>query len=785
MTKQKRAVARAATQEENKLRHFFLAIFFLISAAFLALASSAEAQQYKFDQIEVSGNKRIESTAIVTYSGIARGQTVTAGQLNAAYQSILDSGLFESVEVTPSGNRLKIAVVEYPTINRISIEGNQRLKDDALESLIESKPRQVLNPTVAERDAARLAEAYSQAGRLAARVTPRMIRLSDNRADLVFEVFEGDITEIERVSFVGNQFYSDRRLRRVIDSKQAGILRRVIRTDTFVADRIEFDKQVLRDFYLSRGYVDFRVTGVNAELARERDGYFVTFNVQEGQQFSFGGITVISEIEGLDPAAYLESLKVKPGVVYSPLLVENSIARLERLALKEGQDFVRVDPRITRNERDLTLDVEFALVRGPRIFVERIDIEGNTSTLDRVIRQKFRIVEGDPFNPREIRESAERIRALGFFETAEVNAREGSTPDQVVVDVDVVEQPTGSLRFGATYGSSVGIGLVVSFAEKNFLGRGQDLALSFSTASEEQEYSFAFFEPAFLGRDLRAGFSLRYQERDPDDTRWVTTIGEFRPSLQFPVSEYGTLALRYTGRNSELEIGESFPGSLIDQEEARGDIWQSSIGYSYIFDTRRKGLDPNSGVLVEFHQDFGGLGGDYDFVSTRASAVAETKILQEEVTLRASIEGGALHSPDKDSRVTDRFFLNSRQMRGFEPFGLSPREVDTTGATNLNDALGGNYYAVARFEAEFPLGLPTEYGLSGALFYDVGTVWGLDSTSGIGTIFHDDLSFRHVIGFSLLWDTAIGPLRFDFTNAIKKETFDEERNFDFTISAQF
>lgn len=785
MTKQKRAVARAAVQNNNRPRRFLLSLFFLISMVLLAIPTFGEAQQYNFNKITVSGNKRIESTAIVTYSGIATGQTVTAGQLNAAYQNILDSGLFESVDVVPRGNQLQITVSEYPTINRISIEGNSRLKDDALESLIESKPRQVLNPTVAERDAARLAEAYNQAGRLAARVTPRVIRLSDNRADLVFEIFEGDVTEIERVSFVGNQHYSDRRLRRVVDSKQAGILRRVIRKDTFVADRIEFDKQVLRDFYLSRGYVDFRVTGVNAELARERDGYFITFNVQEGQQFNFGAISVISEVNGLDAAEYLDALKIKAGVVYSPLLVENSIARLERLALKQGQDFIRVDPRITRNERDLTLDVEFALVRGPRIFVERIDVEGNTSTLDRVIRQKFRIVEGDPFNPREIRESAERIRALGFFETAEVNAREGSTPDQVVVDVDVVEKPTGSLKFGATYGSSVGIGLVVSFAEKNFLGRGQDLALSFSTASEEAEYLFSFYEPAFLGRDLRAGFVLRYQERDPDQTRWTTTVGEFRPSLRFPVSEYGTLALRYTGRNNKMEIGTSFPGSLIDQEEARGDIWQSSLGYSYFYDTRGKGLDPTSGVRLEFSQDFGGLGGDYEFISTRALAVAETTVFQEEITLRASIEGGGLHSPNKDSRVTDRFFLNSRQMRGFEPFGLTPREIDLTGTTDQNDALGGKYFAVARFEAEFPLGLPNEYGISGGVFYDVGTVWGLDNTGGIGTIVHDDLSWRHVIGFSLFWDSVIGPLRFDFTKALKKETYDEERNFDFTISAQF
>nr|WP_299350643.1 outer membrane protein assembly factor BamA [uncultured Shimia sp.] len=768
------------------MRRFIIAIFFLISAALVVLPSLAAAQQYTFNSIKVEGNQRIESTAIRTYAGIDTGQTVSAGQLNAAYQRVLESGLFETVELTPRGNQLTIKVVEYPTINRISIEGNARLKDDALEPFLESKPRQVLNPTVAERDAATIAEAYAQAGRLAARVTPRIIRRSDNRADLVFEVFEGDTTEVERISFVGNQAYSDRRLRRIVDSKQAGLLRAVIRQDTFVADRIEFDKQVLRDFYLSRGYVDFRTTGVNAELSRERDGYFLTFNVQEGQQFSFGEITVRSEIDSIDAAKYLDELKIKPGVVYSPLLVESSITRLEKLALRQGQDFVRVDPIITRNERELTLDVEFALVRGPRIFVERIDVEGNTATLDKVIRNQFRIAEGDPFNPREIRESAERIRALNFFETAEVNAREGSTPDQVVVDVDVVEKPTGSLKFGGTYSTDFGIGLVVSFDERNFLGRGQSLGLGFSTAAEENDYRFSFYEPSFLGRDLRAGFALRYVDREPDQVRWTNTVGEFRPSLQFPVSEYGRLGLRYTGKNNKMKLDSvsSIPGSVIDQEAAVGSVWQSSVGYTYSYDTRGVGLDPNSGVRLQFSQDFGGLGGDYEFISTTALVSAETKVLQEEVTLRATFEGGALYSPNNDSRSTDRFFLSSRQLRGFEPFGVGPREYD--GGTLQNDPLGGTYYAVARFEAEFPLGLPTELGINGGLFYDVGTVWGLDGgTSGVGTILYEDMSLRHVIGFSLFWDTVIGPLRFNFTKALQKEEFDEERNFDFTISAEF
>ncbi len=791
MTKQSRALALAKGSSVVQNRLVFIAFFFMISALLMLTPTFAVSQSATFSSIQVQGNERIESSAIVSYAGITAGQELTAGQVNDAYQKVLDSGLFETVEIVPSGNTLVINVTEFPTINRISFEGNARLKDDALTQVVESSPRRVLNPTVVELDASRITQAYAEQGRLAARVTPRIIRRSDNRADLVFEIFEGGTVEIERIGFVGNQEYSDRRLRRILGTKQAGLLRAFFKSDTFVEDRIEFDKQVLRDFYLSRGFVDFRVTSVNAELTRERNGYFVNFNVVEGQQFKFGNITATTDVDGVDAAEYLANIRLKEGVVYSPLLVETSIARMERFALRQGNDFLRVDPRITRNDRDLTLDVEFAIVRGPRVFVERIDIEGNTNTLDRVIRQQFRIVEGDPFNPREIRESAERIRALGFFAAADVNAREGSSPDRVIVDVDVEEAPTGSLSFGGTYSTNDGFGLVVAFKERNFLGRGQQLDVSFSTASDVTDYLLAFREPKFLGRDLSAGFSLSYREYEPSEARFIDTVGEFRPSMAFPVSEFANVEVRYTLQNSELEVesGDKRPGSLIDNEAETGSIWKSSVGYSYRYDTRNVGLDPNRGVQLEFSQDFGGLGGDYTFIKTSGKALAETRVLQEEVTLRAVFEGGILYSADGDSRVVDRYTLSSRTMRGFDPFGIGPRETGTDiNGNNVDDGLGGKYYAVARFEAEFPLGLPEELGIRGGLFYDVGSLWGLDKSSSTlinGQVLYDDFTLRHVIGASIFWDTVIGPLRFNFTKALQKEDFDREQTFDFTISAQF
>lgn len=776
-----RGKAPSKAVELSKPRHLLFAISLLISMLFVLLPSVSNAQSFNLNAISVEGNNRIDDSAVIGYAGIAPGQVLSGGDLNEAYQNILASGLFESVEFTPRGNTLVISVVEYPTINVISFEGNRRLKDDALSQAISSQSRRVFNPSTAESDAIAIAEAYAAQGRIAARVTPRIIRRSDNRVDLVFEIFEGSLAEIERLGFVGNRQFSDRRLRRVLATKQAGILRQFFRSDTLVEDRIEFDKQVLRDFYQSRGYVDFRVTGVNAELASERDGYFITFNVEEGQQFTFGEITTVSNIDDADAEEYQDALRIRPGVVYSPSLVESSIARLERLANRQGLDFVRIEPRISRNDRDLSLDVEFVVDRGPRIFIERIDIEGNTTTLDRVVRQQFNVVEGDPFNPREIRESAERIRALGFFANSDVNAREGSRPDQVIVDVDVEEKNTGSLTFGGTYSTDSGFGLVAGFKERNFLGRGQEIAVDVSTSPDVNNYQLSFTEPRFLGRNVAVGFALAYQDVSIADARYTNTVGSFKPFVGFQLGERSTMQLRYNFESVEMTVPAAslIAGSVIDAEAAAGTQQSSGLGYTYQYDSRVGGLNPDAGVLFELSQDFYGLGGDIEYLKTTAKTIAQRKILQGEVTLRATLEGGAIIAPNNDTRVHNRFALSSSQIRGFEPLGIGPR--DQVGAAD--DGLGGKYYAVARFDAEFPIGLPEEYGISGGLFYDIGSLW--DTDGSLTNVVGNDFSLRQTVGVSLFWDTPIGPLRFNFSKALQKEAFDKEQTFNLTLRTEF
>ncbi|MFC0202517.1 outer membrane protein assembly factor BamA [Paracoccus rhizosphaerae] len=737
-----------------------------------------------FNDIRIEGNAQVEDGTILSALNLPRGQDVSPGEVNDALQRLQNTGLFETVELIPEGGQLVVRVSEYPIVNQISFEGNRRVDDARLAEIVQSRARRVYQPSQAIQDAQTIAQVYAAEGRLSARVDPRIIRRSGNRVDLVFEIREGAVTEIERISFTGNRAFSDRRLRDVLQTKQAGILRTFIRRDTFAPERIPLDEQLLTDFYRSRGYADFRVQAVAPEIARERDAFFITFNIQEGPRYRFGRVDTVSEIPGVDASLFAEQNRVRRGAVYNPSDIDTTIRRMETVAIQQGLDFVSIEPRISRNPSSQTLDLTFALTRGERIFVERIDIEGNTTTLDQVVRRQFNTVEGDPFNPREIRNSAERIRALGYFADAQVETRQGSSPDQVIVGVAVEEQPTGSLSFGASYGVNSGVGLNASLTERNFLGRGQTLGLQISTADGDRAAGINFVEPFFLGRDLRFGFAASYNETDDLNSDYDTRIIRIQPSIEFPVSENGRVELRYRISEEKLD-NVTTDSSLLLQEEA-GTRLTSAIGYTYNWDSRRTGLDPLTAYRFRFAQDFAGAGGDTKTVTTTALAGVESTAWRQNVTLRGEVEAGAIYTyGDYSTWILDRFRTGNR-IRGFEPNGYGPRDL----VAENQDAIGGNYYWAARAEAQFPIGLPEEYGIQGGLFADVGSLWGLDDTSyvtpgGVPVTIDDDMYVRAAVGASIFWTTPIGPLRFNFSQTIRKEDYDEEQNFDLTIQTTF
>jgi outer membrane protein insertion porin family len=747
-----------------------------------------------FSRVDVAGNQRIEADTIRVFAGIEAGQPVSPEQLNLAVRRLFETGLFEDVTVMPEAGRLLITVVENPTINQIAFEGNDSLDDEELLEAIELRPRLAYSVAAAEADAQRIIDAYRAQGRYAASVTPVIIRQPDNRVDLVFEIFEGRVTSVQSISFTGNQVFSDRRLRRVIQTNQSNWLSFILGNVTYDADRLELDRELLRQFYLERGFLDFRVLSATSELTRERGGFFLAFTLYEGPRFNYGEVSVSSAIPGLNAADFEPLLaQVATRGVYNQRQVDRVVERMVYQAGQAGYAFVEIRPQLTRNEAARTVDINFQLVEGERVFVERIDISGNTRTLDRVIRRQFRLVEGDAFNAREVREAEDRINGLGYFQTATVSVREGSTPGRALVLVEVEEQPTGSLTLGGAYSTTEGFTAQIGLTERNFLGRGQTVSATISASTQFGNFEFGFFEPALFDRDLLAGFNIYYRERDFEEQSFQTSNVGFEPRLGFPLSENGRLTLRYRLSRDDIYNVLADTSQIIIREQ--GAKITSALAFTYAYDRRNSVVDPTAGFILQLNQEFAGLGGDVTHSKTQATARAYTSFFEEDLVLSAEVEGGYLTSQD-GTRITDRFTAGGDSFRGFARNGIGPRDFCGGGGDQViclpdqqpfevDDALGGNYYSVLRLDASFPLGLPDEYGIYGGVFADVGSLWGLDDTAGSMGEVDDDFHIRSSVGVSLFVDTRFAPLRFNYAIPLEREDYDVVERFRFSLQTRF
>ena len=732
-----------------------------------------------FTSIEVNGNYRIETATILSIADTPLNVPLSDSDVNGSLQRLMSSKLFEKVEFKIDNLVLKIAVKEFPTINAISIEGNKQLKDEQLIKLISSKPLKVYSTSLATSDAERIAEAYSNLGRITAEVKPFIIRRSDNRVDLVFEVFEGQVIEVTRLSFIGNRNFSDRRLKRVLETKQAGLLRKFSYNDTFAKDRIELDKQLLRDFYSLRGYIDFQVLSTTSVLTRQRDGFFVTFKIDEGFSYTLGDISVSSNLSGVELEGFSEIINLKPGVAFSPKYINEAVSRVEKLANDKGFNFIRVNPIVVRNDSTRTLDVTFDLVRGPKVFVERIDISGNSTTIDRVIRQQFDTVEGDPFNPRHIREASARINSLRFFEPVSVNSKPGSDDNNIIIDLKVKEVPTGSLTFGASYSQATGFGGAIKIEQRNLLGRGQSLSLSIDTAANTKTYNINFGEPKILGRNLSFGINVFNTTTNNQFSAYDTSSYGISPSISFPVSKYGNTSFFYSvGSRSLVNLLSTSSRVLQNESSTRK---ASIIGAAYGFDTRNTGFDPDSGVNFILSQELAGLGGGTQYLKMKALLSGQTELFDGDLGIMGAIEAGRLQKFSGASSVLDRFFASGGVIRGFQHHGMGPRDISATS----NDALGGNLFAAARFESKFPIGFLENYGMSGGSFYDIGSVWKLDNTTGTSGTVDDGFSLRSSVGLSLFWKTIVGPLRINYSKVLAKKSYDKTQILELTVSTQF
>ncbi|MAS45689.1 MAG: outer membrane protein assembly factor BamA [Rhodobacteraceae bacterium] len=761
----------------------------------------------RVDSILVEGARRVDDATIKAYMTVVEGEPATAADINASLRRLLDTGLFEDVTISPLGSGLLVQVKEAAYINLVAFEGNEEVKDETLRGSIRSTSRSAFSRAKADRDAQTLLELYRRSGRYGATVEPVIIERDNNRVDLVFEIDEGQPTGIRSIAFVGNRAFSDRRLRSAIGTKENGLLAFLYSTGTYDPDRLEYDKELLRRHYLDRGYADFRVLSAVAELADDREDFLLTFTVDEGEVYEFGKLDIDIRIPGIDPEPLRAVFEMEEGEAYSISEVDTAIENLIFELGQRGYVFLDVRPRANKNEETRTIDVTLEASEGPRVYIERIEIVGNSRTVDRVLRREFHVAEGDAYNALEIEAARSRLRALGFFGQVDVRTERGGADDRAVVKVEVEEKLTGSISLGLGFSSSDGPGGDISITEQNFLGRGQFVQASVQVAGYKQAVQFNFEEPALLDRDLAAGFNIGYVQIDRtyESSYQETNIG-FRPYLEFPVADDQRLRLKYRISSDEIRDVTRYASPAIFEDE--GSALTSSIGAVWTLDRRNDVLEPTRGYRVGFDQELAGLGGDTAYTRSVASAKVWQGFLDDQLVASAEIEGGAMFSFGDDLRVSDRFYMGGDDFRGFARDGIGPRDVSVisvrerdsdgnlvTPANRINvqrdDALGGQYYAMLRTNVSFPLGLPDEFGIYGGLFADVGTVWGLDQTTYSDKFNRPDVTIddsaiiRASIGASLFIDSPFGPLRFNFALPVVREDYDAREYFRFTIGGRF
>ncbi|MCJ2177012.1 outer membrane protein assembly factor BamA [Novosphingobium album (ex Hu et al. 2023)] len=716
------------------------------------------AAEQTIQSIQVTGAERLEAQTVMSYIKLRIGQPYTKAAADQALKDLYETELFKNVEVTNDGGNVTIAVQENPVVNRIILEGNKRIKDDKIMPEIKVAPRQIFTRSKVRADVARIIELYKRQGRYAATVEPKMVMLDQNRVDIVFEITEGSKSKVRQINIIGNEHFSDGELRGQMVTKQARFTRIFSSGTSYDPDRMAFDQQKLRQFYLTQGYADFRVVSAVAELTPDKKDFIITYVVEEGKRYKFADVKVESQLRDFDGEKLAKNLPMKAGDWYNAKQVEDTIDSLNETAGAFGYAFADVRPQYDRDKDNLTMGITFVIQEAPRVYVERIDINGNTLTQDKVVRREFRLAEGDAFNSLQVKRSTNRIKSLGYFqEKFEVEQKPGSTDDRIILEANVEEKPTGELQLSAGFSSLESFIFQASIRQRNFRGRGQTVGISGSYSRYSKSVQASFVEPYLFDKNVSLGVdiyrrdynSFNYYNSDRNTTYQQATTG-FQVRAGVPLTEYLTAVARYTLNYDDVSLSKSQFYSVDENGDyacdplragrylcdAIGKRLSSIAGFSLIYDTLDNRVRPSRGETASLNVDIAGLGGDVRYARLRANA-AKYWPLGGGFIFSLSGEGGAIKGLGQDVRLTDRFYLGEPQIRGFGIRGVGPRVIrqylsaDSDGnytveSSKSDDALGGKYYYMGRAEMEIPLGSGArEMGLRPSIFIDTGAVWSI------------------------------------------------------------
>jgi len=772
-----------------------IALTFLVAVptAYVAIPTTVSQAQI-VSSIVVEGNRRVEPETVFSYMQVQRGQSANVDNIDASIKALFQTGLFADVRIFRRGSSLVVQVEENPLINRVSFEGNSEIDDKKLKQEAELRERVIYTRARVQSDVQRLAALYRRSGYYGATVEPKIVRLSQNRVNLVFEIHEGQETKVKSITFTGNEAFGDGSLRSVINTAESAWWKFFSTTDKYDPDRLKYDQELLRRHYLQNGYADFRVLSATAELAPDGESFFINFSVDEGPQYTVGEVTVNTGATTLDANQVASVIKSSKGEQYDASKVDKSVENITIEAGKAGFAFARVQPNIDRDEANRVLNISYDIQEGPRVYVERIDIIGNTRTLDRVIRRELRLVEGDAYNRILIDRARRRLTSLDFFEKIDFRERPGSAADKLVLQVAVVEKSTGTLNFSAGFSTDEKVVGSVSVSERNLLGRGQFVKLNTSLSFKRQSVDFSFTEPYFLGRRISAGvdaFATRTDNTDDSSFSTKQFGGALRTGLR--LSENSSLLLKYGFTHRETNVG-SVETTAPAISAAAGNDNTSLVGATLVYDDLDSSINPTKGYRGELDTVLAGLGGDQYFGQVQLRSYYFHPIYRDDIVVRFKGTAGHIEGWNgKNPSVLDSYYKGGDSLRGFEQSGIGPRQRTANGSV---DAIGAQTYAIGSVEVSFPLGLPESFGLSGSVFSDFGTAFGTDAKSvanGAGACtggtnscrIYNTKMLRASVGAGVTWTSPFGPLRVDVAYPLSKAKHDKTELIRFGIGTRF
>jgi len=744
-------------------------------------AISAEAASA--GRVTVVGNTRVEPETIAAYIKGTPGRPLSAAEIDESIKALFATGMFSDVQVSQSGGQVIVKVVENPVIARVAFEGNDVQSDEVLKSVVELQPRSVLTQGKVESDTQRILELYRRSGRYDATVEPKQVDLGKGRVDLIFQINEGPRTEVSKITFVGNNAFSNSRLSNVISTKESGLFGWFKTSDNYSPEKLNADQEALRRFYFNHGYADFRIVSATADFDRQQNSFFLTFTVDEGERYKYGDIKVETTLSDVNPEDLKALALTRAGNTYSASEVDKSLEAITTAVAAKGYAFVQVRPRGDRDYANRTIAVTYFVDEGARAYIERINIIGNDRTRDYVIRREFDIGEGDAYNQVLIEKAERKLKNLGYFKTVRIWSEPGSSSDKVIVNVQVDDKPTGEVSIGAGYSTTNGVLAELSITEKNFLGRGQYVRASVSKGittdgnSGDSSYELSFTEPYLFDRRLEGGFDI-YRRNYSDTDSSVHPFDESNTGgkLRFgiPINDDTTLGVFYEGYQQEISDVHSKYSGLINEE----DRFISIIGTSLTYNTIDDYAFPRNGVYAQIKQEFAGVGGDATFLRTTGRVEYYKELVEDwDMIGHLGAKGGAMFGLDDDLTYIDQFQVGGSIIRGFDSNGIGPRDPAT------GYGLGGKYYVAGTAETLFPVPmLPQEYGVWGSLFADAGTLWSSDNpTSGTD----NGLALRASVGAGIVWQSPFGLLRADFAYPVLKEDEDKTQVFRFSGGTRF